>query len=140
MAIVQQAICRFISFAYSKPIKGQTAATLFLLHLRKLMKLELIFISLFFLTFSCQKIPFEINCSIDIDSIEKILKNELKADSAKIYSKSLKEEIYFPKIVCINVIITNATTPIIDFKPLSTEKCERFKSTLALEDSLTVFA
>ena len=75
-------------------------------------------------------------CSEDIDTIKAEIRNIYKADSVIIYTKKIKEEIYFPEIHCPVVLIYNATTNILDFKSLPTSHYQRFENFEQIENEL----
>ena len=72
-----------------------------------------------------------------MDSLKKEIVNHFKADSVFIYTKKLKEEIYFPELSGPIILIYNATTRILDFKSLPTDYYQRLDNSIEIEDSLT---
>ena len=75
-------------------------------------------------------------CSEDIDTIKAEIKNIYKADSVRIYTKKLKEEIYFPEMRCPVVLIYNATTNVLDFKTLPISHYQRFENFEQVDNEL----
>lgn len=78
----------------------------------------------------------ELKCSADIDSVKNEIQNLYNADSVKIYSKRIKEEVYFTEINCPVVLVYNATTNVLDFKTLPTTHYQRFENFEQIEDDL----
>ena len=77
-----------------------------------------------------------LSCSEDIDTIKSDIKNIYNADSVKIYTKRLKEEIYFSEMYFPIIVIYNATSNALDFKVLPTDHYQRFESFLQIENAL----
>jgi hypothetical protein len=75
-------------------------------------------------------------CSEDIDTIKAEIKSKFNADSVIIYTKRLREEIYFPEMHFPIVVIRNATTNVLDFKTLPTTHYQGFNSFLQIENEL----
>jgi len=78
----------------------------------------------------------ELKCSVPIDTIKAEIRDIYNADSVKIYSKRLKEEIYFTEITCPVVLVYNATTDVLDFKTLPTTHYQRFDNFEQIENEL----
>lgn len=80
--------------------------------------------------------PLELNCSVDIEILKENIKSITNADTVLIYTKNLREEMYFPEIRCPVIIIENATTKTLDFKILPIDKYRRFDNFSQIEDML----
>lgn len=78
----------------------------------------------------------ELKCSVSIDTMSTEIRSLFNADSVTIYSKKIKEEVYFSEINCPVVLIYNATTNIIDFKTLPTSHYQRFENFEQIENDL----
>jgi hypothetical protein len=82
--------------------------------------LSALFLILMFI--GCEKRPLELKCSIDIEILKENIKLITNADTVLIYTKRLKEEIYFPELRFPVIVIENATTQTLDFKTLPMDK------------------
>lgn len=78
----------------------------------------------------------ELKCTVEIDSIKNEIQNLYNSDSVKIYSKNIKEEVYFTEINSPVVLIYNATTNVLDFKTLPTSHYQRFDNFEQVEAGL----
>lgn len=78
----------------------------------------------------------ELKCTVGIDIINSEIQDMFNADSVKIYSKKIKEEVFFSEINCPVVLIYNATTNILDFKTLPTSHYQRFDNFEQIENQL----
>jgi hypothetical protein len=67
---------------------------------------------------ACESVPPKVSCNFDQSAFTSEIKQDFKADSVKMYSQILQEEIYFPKLKSIVIEIYNGTTPILDFKKI----------------------
>ena len=85
---------------------------------------------------ACKSKPPELNCSFNQSNFINEIKSEFDADSVKLVSQVLKEEIYFPELISIRVIIDNATISILDFKQLDTDTPVRFDNFEEIENKL----
>lgn len=77
-----------------------------------------------------------LRCSVDVDSIKTVTRNLFNADSVVIYSKTIKEEVYFTEIHSPVILIYNAKTNVLDFKSLPTAKYRRFDNFEQIESEL----
>lgn len=93
-----------------------------------------------FVLVACKQKPPELNCSFNQSDLIREIKSEFDADSVIIISQVLKEEIYFPELISIRVVIDNATTSTLDFKQLNTDIPVRFDNFEELENKLKVEA
>ena len=84
----------------------------------------------------CKTPPPQLNCSIDIEALKENIKSLTNADTVLIYTKTLKEEVYFPEIRCTVIIIENATTKTLNFKNLPVDKYQRFENFDEIGESL----
>jgi hypothetical protein len=78
----------------------------------------------------------ELKCSVPIYTIKDEIREIYNADSVKIYSRRLKEEIYFTEITCLVVLVYNAKTDVLDFKTLPTTYYQRFDNFEQIENEL----
>lgn len=78
----------------------------------------------------------ELKCTVSLETMNTEIRNFFNADSVTIYSKKIKEEVYFSEINCPVVLIYNATTNIIDFKTLPTSHYQRFENFEQIENDL----
>jgi hypothetical protein len=78
----------------------------------------------------------ELKCIVSIDTMSAEIRNLFNADSVTIYSKKIKEEVYFNEINCPVVLIYNATTNILNFKTLPTSHYQRFENFEQIENDL----
>jgi len=78
----------------------------------------------------------ELKCTVSIDTMSTEIRNLFNADSVTIYSKQIKEEVYFSEINCPVVLIYNATTNVIDFKTLPSSHYQRFENFEQIENDL----
>ena len=101
-------------------------------------KLNLLTTILFvIMTFGCKNYQ-RLNCSVDIENIKQKIISETDADSIRIYTVKVKEEIYFPTIKAPVIEIINPTMEILDFKLLPTENFERFDNFTEISDRLKI--
>lgn len=77
-----------------------------------------------------------LKCTVSIDTMSTEIRNLFNADSVTIYSKKIKEEVYFSEINCPVVLIYNATTNILNFKSLPTSHYQRFENFEQIENDL----
>lgn len=80
--------------------------------------------------------PIELIFSVPIDTIKSEIRDRYNADSVIIYSKRIKEEIYFQEIICPVVLVYNATTDVLDFKSLPTTDYQRIDNFEQIENGL----
>jgi len=78
----------------------------------------------------------ELKCTVSIDTMRTEIRNLFNADSVTIYSKQIKEEVYFSEINCPVVLIYNATTNVLDFKTLPSSHYQRFENFEQIENDL----
>ena len=77
-----------------------------------------------------------LKCSVAIDIIRADIRNAFDADSVIIYSKKVKEEVYFPEIHSPVILIYNATANALNFKSLPTSHYQRFDNFEEIENML----
>lgn len=78
----------------------------------------------------------KLKCCEDIEILKENIKSVTNADTVIIYTKRLREEIFFPIIRSPVIIIENATTNTLDFKTLPIDKHKDFGSSLQVNDML----
>lgn len=78
----------------------------------------------------------ELKCTVEIDSIKYDIQNRYNADSVKIYSRRIKEEVYLSEINCPIVLVYNGTANALDFKTLPTSHYQRFDNFEKIESNL----
>jgi hypothetical protein len=88
----------------------------------------------------CIPEPPRLKCTSELQKFENIIKEEFKADSVRIKSIVLKEEIYFPTLISPLVSIYNPETETLNFKSLSENEYSRFENFQEIEESLKVEA
>lgn len=81
---------------------------------------------LFMITMGCRNTPPRLSCTIDIEVLKESIKTMTNADTVLIYTKILREDICFSRIITPVIIIENATTQTLDFKTLSIAEYQRF--------------
>lgn len=97
-----------------------------MINLFKFILHSIVLIELVLLFGGCKSGNPEIKCDFNQNDFVREIQDELSADSIMMSSVSLKEEVYFPALTAIRLIIDNATTPIYDFKNYNLGIPDRF--------------
>jgi len=93
--------------------------------MKKLYVILFVVVALFLLRLGCTRVK-KLRCNVDIEILKENIKSITNADTVIIYTKRLREEIYFTEIRTPVIIIENATTKTLDFKALPIDKYQRF--------------
>ena len=97
----------------------------------------LIFIT-FFMISCTPKAPEAplLDCNFDEREFTQRIQSIFSADSVRVYSTSIQEEIYFEPLIAIRVVIFNPVTKILNFKKLKTDPTQRFDDYEEVENGL----
>ena len=94
------------------------------------------FLTLLFLLVSCKSNPPKLDCTFNQESFIESIQNYFNADSVKITTSILQEEIYFSKLVTVRIFVSNPTTHILNFKELNVDEPIRFDNYDEIENAL----
>jgi len=105
--------------------------------MKKLYIILFLLMALLLMQIRCSKVK-KLKCNVDIENIKQEIISETHADSVRIYTARIKEEIYFPTIKTPIIEIINPTMEVLDFKVLSTENFQRFDNFEEINDKLKI--
>lgn len=88
------------------------------------------------MTMSCVPSPPKIECLNGTDQLGTELGQIYDAEETIINSIVLKEEVYFPTAIVLEINFINPTTETLDFKQLDSVKYERFENYEEIDQSL----